>query len=133
MQSALYITCTTWSVLTKLLPSIKLVKDVWVIIVRENSTLNSFNCRGKKGDKIFVYGRAMPSSYLSTSCQAPDSCVMQTSSFYILCFAAKCQSPSRCYRLFKSCLIALFPMSTSEVVFPRFSCCPSLESLQQNE
>lgn len=104
-----------------------------VVLKRKHSPLNLCNCRQRKASKIFVYGRAMPSSYQSTSCQAPDSHIMQTWPFYILHFTAKCQSPSRSCGLFLYHLIALFPKRTVEVVFSRYQWCLALECIQWYE
>lgn len=83
-----------------LLPSDKLVRD-GLLYWEENTVLFTLcKCRQRKTSKIFVYGRAMSSSYQPTSCQAPDSHVMQTWLFNILHFTAKFQSPFRAYGLF---------------------------------
>lgn len=116
----------------QLLPSDKLER--WFAVLRrKHSLLTLCKCRQRKTSKIFVYGRAMSSSCQSTSCQAPDSHVRQTWLFNILPFTAKFQSPFRSYRLFWYDLIAVFPKSTSEVVFSRYRCCLARECTQWHE
>lgn len=129
--SAMSIPVVTWSmacvpVCLWLLPSDKLVREV-LLFWEGNTVLLPCVIAGK--GRLVKYLSMVGQCHLvtSTSCQAPDSHVVQTWLFCILHFTAKFQSPSRSYGLFWISSIAVFSKSTFEVVFSRYQCCLALE------